>query len=602
MPSHLKRQNFGPSCSAGNWYSCENSKFVGCCESNPCTNGCPQDNIRPAGFDSTYKGKFPDASCGVDSNFYTCDYPNGGTFWGCCKSDPCQQEQCPTGDLVPAFLDRPEQSAAYSPTGVPSATFLASRSASSSIALTTTISTITPVALEANAQPEKKGLPIPLIAGSAGGGAVALIIIGLLIYYILHARKSRKEHIEQIETRLADLPASKGGEKPNGPRSPSEGLGPASYNSPKSSQQLQNEHPHALSPASSVGRKPITNRSPHLSELSGETVRGPEPESPWHPPKSRSPQSSRETWGAPISQQHPQHPQHRIYSVRGSPNPVAASKNHQEMWGTGHHQVSPQMDRQAWEYQNTWNGATSQPSPQRIQNEWGSINPQSSQQWNQNEWKSTNPQSSPLRNPGGWNSSTPQSQHHNQYYQQEAPHAHRPPERSQEPWTSPYSQFAPASSPRRTQRSLSNPQDRDRDTWEYSNVPPQQPRDTLGPEHPQQSSHNHLPDAWPLPRSHPQSPLPRPETGWESTSPHVVPGPHSPPRSPESNRMHAQSPPQSSPTVRMVEEPKGTRHPWRSDRGSGHEPLAPQESGAYGHEREKESPGNKPKESSSTWI
>lgn len=57
------------------------SNFVGCCTSDPCgSSGCVQGNVRPGGFNETIFNKFPDASCGTASDFYSCGF--GTTFWG----------------------------------------------------------------------------------------------------------------------------------------------------------------------------------------------------------------------------------------------------------------------------------------------------------------------------------------------------------------------------------------------------------------------------------------------------------------------------------------------------------------------------------------
>lgn len=102
-------------------YACKaGSRFVGCCTEDPCTKGCGQGNIRAGGFNVSSFGNFPDASCGSASDFFTCTA--GPSFWGCCKSNPCAATPpatCPQGDLVPAFMERPEQFAAYVPVVTP---------------------------------------------------------------------------------------------------------------------------------------------------------------------------------------------------------------------------------------------------------------------------------------------------------------------------------------------------------------------------------------------------------------------------------------------------------------------------------------------------
>ncbi|KAF1830159.1 hypothetical protein BDW02DRAFT_573300 [Decorospora gaudefroyi] len=148
----------------GDWYACANgSNFVGCCTTDPCTNGCVQGNIRAGGYNISHHGEWPDASCGSASDFFTCNA--GDSFWGCCKSNPCAATPpatCAQGDLVPAFMERPEQfnvyaSASASPTPAPSS-----------------------------------GSNIGAIAGGVVGGLVVVAIIGAIIFFVLRKRRNQK--------------------------------------------------------------------------------------------------------------------------------------------------------------------------------------------------------------------------------------------------------------------------------------------------------------------------------------------------------------------------------------------------------------------------
>jgi hypothetical protein len=147
--------SFRYACNAG-------SKFVGCCTQDPCTNGCFQGNLRAGGLNITTYGKVPDASCGSASQFYTCTA--GTSFWGCCKSDPCAPNPvCPPVNLVPAFMERPEQFAAYAPA----------------------------------ASPQKKSSHGAAIGGGVGGGVGALLI-GVLIF--LYCRRKKRNSQANLES------------------------------------------------------------------------------------------------------------------------------------------------------------------------------------------------------------------------------------------------------------------------------------------------------------------------------------------------------------------------------------------------------------------
>lgn len=170
--------DFGFNCTAGGkWYACSSgSRFVGCCTSDPCSNtGCVQGNVRPAGFNPAQFNKFPDASCGSASNFFTCTA--GNTFWGCCKTNPCAATPaatCPGDSLVPAFLERPEQLNVYAPNS----------SQSSS-----------PSSTPNSDNGSNKGA----IIGGAVGGAAALIIVALLAFFCLRRRRRSQQSTDTLE-------------------------------------------------------------------------------------------------------------------------------------------------------------------------------------------------------------------------------------------------------------------------------------------------------------------------------------------------------------------------------------------------------------------
>ena len=143
-------------------YACDKgSRFVGCCTTDPCSNGCAQGNIRPGAYNITHYGEWPDATCGTASTFYSCSA--GPSFWGCCKINACQATPpaiCPSGDLVPAFMDRPEQFKAY---------------------------------VDANTTPDTSSKSnTGAIVGGVVGGVFVIGIIGAIILFVLRRRRNRK--------------------------------------------------------------------------------------------------------------------------------------------------------------------------------------------------------------------------------------------------------------------------------------------------------------------------------------------------------------------------------------------------------------------------
>ena len=182
-------------------YACPNSgtssKFVGCCAGgDPCSKGCAEGNIRAAGFNASHYGEFPDASCGVNSKFYTCLGPgNATTFWGCCKTAACATTGLTCdGNLAAAFLDQPAQYTFYlgASTGDPSTTSSATAGSKSNGAV---------------------------IGGAVGGAIGGLLVIGLIVFFIFRRRRSQKQASRGIETAEVVNPYTDGGKTfdPNSP-------------------------------------------------------------------------------------------------------------------------------------------------------------------------------------------------------------------------------------------------------------------------------------------------------------------------------------------------------------------------------------------------
>ncbi|KAI8953202.1 hypothetical protein F4801DRAFT_598246 [Xylaria longipes] len=106
------RVKFGLSCpEGGDFYICQDSptRFIGCCDVNPCTQEldgrCPTPSLFNASFSATSGVKFLPQSCVNPFNssiWYTCADARP-PFLGCCTNDPCNNG-CLAGHIVPATL------------------------------------------------------------------------------------------------------------------------------------------------------------------------------------------------------------------------------------------------------------------------------------------------------------------------------------------------------------------------------------------------------------------------------------------------------------------------------------------------------------------
>ncbi|KAM5354284.1 hypothetical protein ACJ41O_000934 [Fusarium nematophilum] len=103
---------FGLSCpSGGKFYICEDAEteFVGCCTSDPCSDGkgtCPDDDLRVASFSGDSYEDIPPQDCDDPRGseiWFTCKF-NSPPFMGCCDENPCAKGSCARSKVVPAML------------------------------------------------------------------------------------------------------------------------------------------------------------------------------------------------------------------------------------------------------------------------------------------------------------------------------------------------------------------------------------------------------------------------------------------------------------------------------------------------------------------
>ncbi|KAF1933993.1 uncharacterized protein M421DRAFT_415046 [Didymella exigua CBS 183.55] len=207
--------------SGGKWYACPSntgsSKFVGCCagDADPCTTGCTQGNIRPVAYPFENYGIFPDASCGINSDFFTCAAAVNKTFWGCCKSNPCSSDPptCPDGNLTPAFVDQPAQINFY----------VASQIASG----TSSISSASVSAISSSDGGSKSNGAV--IGGAVGGAAGAILIISLIVLLLWRRRRNAKTvHSDNVEVASPTTNNLKAFD-PHSPNPPAQSPAPPTY-------------------------------------------------------------------------------------------------------------------------------------------------------------------------------------------------------------------------------------------------------------------------------------------------------------------------------------------------------------------------------------
>ena len=195
----FRRQDFSPSCPlGGRWYACSSgSNFVGCCNSSPCDHGCSDGNLEPASFDTAFYGQIPDQECSAGSRWYTCA-ATIPPFMGCCRSNPCTNG-CPSGDVTAGFLSsNPKIAAAFSPSGgssdsstSSSSLSTASISSSSSYIATSTQTAAPAQPLVANSRATSSHSGA-IAGGAVGGILVIALVLALLMFYYKRKTASRQ--------------------------------------------------------------------------------------------------------------------------------------------------------------------------------------------------------------------------------------------------------------------------------------------------------------------------------------------------------------------------------------------------------------------------
>lgn len=218
------------------------SMFVGCCDDSvqpcidgcpggvPCHDGCPSQHLRPASFPPEYYDQIPDQDCSTGSQWYKCSYTHP-PFIGCCKTDPCDNG-CSQDDLTASSISNAKNGSYFFPhepgystndiSWTPAALTHTSTASSSSknppnTPSTTSdpSSTLTPSAAATTNASSTTGPhhSNDIIAGvMAGGGALLLILLlGLFIYL-----RGKERKAQTSRSAAPDLPQTAEHSHPHG--------------------------------------------------------------------------------------------------------------------------------------------------------------------------------------------------------------------------------------------------------------------------------------------------------------------------------------------------------------------------------------------------
>ncbi|KAH6871998.1 hypothetical protein B0T10DRAFT_567989 [Thelonectria olida] len=200
---------FGLTCpSGGEFYICDRAEtqFIGCCTSNPCTDGkgtCPDGDLRTASFNSDSYDELFKQDCDDPRGteiWYTCK-SNSPPFMGCCDENPCAKQSCARSKLVPAMLSETENNRLkfLQPDG-DSSSATASGTDDSKSTATATSSALASASTSAAAGGDEGGLSTGAVAGiAAGATAIGLIVLGFLIWKCWWAPRKRKQDGQQFK-------------------------------------------------------------------------------------------------------------------------------------------------------------------------------------------------------------------------------------------------------------------------------------------------------------------------------------------------------------------------------------------------------------------
>ncbi|KAK0386058.1 hypothetical protein NLU13_5895 [Sarocladium strictum] len=192
-------ETIGAGCpSRGKFYVCEASGFVGCCSEDPCQTSdglCGDDDLAPMTFNPEKYKEIPAQDCqgrNPDIEWYVCTSTKPFPFMGCCATNPCSEGSCPDGQLRGSKLSSNEKNTHIFLGGDSTRT---SSGPTTSSASTSTVAEPTSSSSDPGSGSDSGGLPQGAIIGIAvGATAVGILAIGLFLFWFWRkARQSREQ-------------------------------------------------------------------------------------------------------------------------------------------------------------------------------------------------------------------------------------------------------------------------------------------------------------------------------------------------------------------------------------------------------------------------
>ncbi|KAK8010053.1 hypothetical protein PG990_009018 [Apiospora arundinis] len=213
----------GLKCSSGTFYICNNSgvnsiTFAGCCNSDPCTNGCSPTESRAAIYDGelnrlTQFTCFNQEKVSMQSWWRDCNGSNGSPkYVGCCETSVnlCETSVCPSNNTGFArfhndatqkdFIDKFGSFSSTSINSVPSASPTITVSSSPPGSIPTTGNSTNTTIPGQNNPPDSANIGTGGVAGVAIGCTIAGLLLGALVAFLLSRRRehrtARPEHVQ----------------------------------------------------------------------------------------------------------------------------------------------------------------------------------------------------------------------------------------------------------------------------------------------------------------------------------------------------------------------------------------------------------------------